>query len=185
MKIRIIDLSGYVQRGGDIGDYFDLHGKNRPSFTNEILWKARIARPFSDVPDFIRQQVHSDKFRRLKPLDRLLYFELTVRVARHFVRTGPINGMRVQIRPGQYFSSVAKLVEICECYSNKQTRNAIARLIKTGFIKRKNLNHNRGSIFSLVGWADENGQTEWRMESWAQDLVDFPPPPIERVANES
>lgn len=184
MKIRVCDLSVFVGEAGDVSDYFALPGKNRPSFTNEILWKARIGKPFSDLPDFVRQQIHSEKFRSLKPLDRLLYFELIMRVSRHYVRTGPINGLRVLIKPGEYLTSVAKLVEICEFYSEKQMRNAIKRLTESGLLTRKNLKMKRGSIFGVIGWPNNGGQTEWHSESWAQELLDFPVPPLDKAASE-
>ena len=63
-------------------------------------------------------------------------------------------------------------------------RSAIKRLIEAGFIARKNLKMKRGSIFSVMGWPGDGGQTEWHSESWAQELLDFPVPPLDKAASE-
>ena len=179
MKIRICDLSDFVGPGGDVTEYLSLPRKNRITYIDEILERARVGRPFSDVPDFIRQTMLSEEFRNLKHLpDRLVYLELTLRAARHYTLTGIINGMRVRIKPGEFYTSLARLVKLCPFYTIKQMRTCLERLVDAGFIHQRDLKQKRGRIITLLGWADEKGQTEWQSHKWAQDLIRFPCPPL-------
>lgn len=157
MKIRVCDLSAFVDEKGDISDYLSLPGKNRDTFISEVLDKAKVGRPFSDVPDFIRQQTLSDAFLPLHPRDQHLYFIIEIRAARFRVTTGEINGMKVRMQPGEYITSVAKIAGISG-YTEKEIRISLERLTKAEFIRKKDLKLRRGSIITLVGWAD--GQTK-------------------------
>jgi len=178
MKLRICDLSDFVGPSGDITEYLSLPRKDRYTFINEVLDCARVGRPFTDVPDFIRQTMLSEEFRNLKhPLDRLVFLEITLRAARHFTLTGVINGMRVRIRLGEFYTSIARMVKICPFYTDKQMRTCLLRLVDAGFIRQRDLKMKRGRIITLVGWADEFGQSEGQSDKWAQDLIRFPRPP--------
>ncbi|MCH8838054.1 MAG: hypothetical protein IIA60_09700 [Candidatus Marinimicrobia bacterium] len=177
MKIRICDLSEYVEPGGDATKYLSLPGKNTATFSGEILDRARVGRPFTDVPDYIRQTMLSEKFKALKPLDCLVYVEITLRAARHYVLTGIINGMRVKIKPGQFYTSVARMVKICPFYTAKKMRGCLKRLVNVGFIRQRDLKMKRGRIITLVGWADEEGQSEWPTNEWTHGPRRFPFPP--------
>ena len=185
MKILVCNLSDYVGPGGDCTAYLSLRGKNRTSFVNEILVPARMGRPFSDVPDFVRQTMLSDKFRNLKhSLDRLVYLEITLRAARYYTLTGLINGMHIRIRPGEYYTSIARMVNVCPFYTEKQMRGSVERLVKAGFIKSRDLKRKRGRIITLVGWGDEYGQSKRQSDKWAQDIVKFPRPPSISVSKD-
>ena len=176
MKIRVCDLSEYVEPGGDVTDYLSLSGKSTATFSGEILDRARVGRPFTDVSDFVRQTMLSKEFKALKPLDRLVYIEITLRVARHYVLTGIINGMRVKIKPGEYYTSVARMVKLCPFYTNKQMRGCLKRLMEACFIRQRDLKMKRGRIITLIGWADEKGQSEWQTNERTQGLRRYPFP---------
>ena len=104
-------MSIFVDEGADVTDYLSIQGKNRSTFLSEILGKARVGRLFSDVPDIIRQKMLTQEFKALPALDRLVYLEITLRASRYYFRTDLVNGLRFRIKPGEFFSSIEKLIE--------------------------------------------------------------------------
>ncbi len=177
VKLRVCDLSDFIGDGEDITDYLSLPGKDRQSFQSEVLDRARVGMPFSDVPDFVRQTMLSDKFRALNPRDRLLYQELMLRAPRHHVLTTEINGMRVRMRPGEYITTLTLLLGLCPPYKEKQIRTSLARLIEAGFIKQRDLKCKRGRIITLVGWGNGEWQRERQSEADNSGKAKFPFPP--------
>lgn len=175
--LRVCELPNPDRPGFDITNYLSLPGKSKHAFIDEVLDRARVGRPFTDLPDFIRQTMLSEKFKALKPLDRLVYLEISLRAARHYVLTGIINGMRIRIKPGEFYTSIARMVKLCPFYSIKQMRTCLKRLEDAGLIRQQDLKMKRGRIVTLIGWADEKGQSEWQTNEWTQGLQRFPFPP--------
>ena len=188
-EIKICDLSPHVIEGADVTNYLSLPHKNRSSFVSEILGNARMGRLFSDVLDFIRKKMLTVEFKALPALDRLLYLELTLRASRYYFRTDQINGMRFRVKPGEFFSSTEKLIKYLDLnlisgikkikVTTKMMRGSLSRLESVNLIKRKNLKRKRGSIFSLTGWKNDQGPSEWHSEKWGQEFIDYPRPPLE------
>lgn len=175
--LRICELPDPDRPGFDVTNYLSLPEKNRVTFVEEVLDRARVGRPFTDVPDYIRQKMRAKEFKALKPLDRLVYVEISLWAARHYTLTGMINGMRVRIKHGEFYTSLARLVKLCPFYTDKQMRGCLERLVRAGFISQRDLKMKRGRVLTLVGWADAQGQSEWQSDKWAQDLIRFPHPP--------
>ncbi len=172
VKVRVCNLSSYVDEAGDVSDYLSLAGKNRNTFISEVLERARVGRPFSDVPDFVRQIILSDKFTSLDPRDRFIYSTLVFRVSRYRFRTAEINGLRVLLQPGEFVTSYEKLAEICPPYSTKMMRTSLRRLQDARFIRRRDLRERRGQVIALIGWCD--GHTDRHTESVKIGTPNFP-----------
>ena len=175
-KLRVCDLSSFVGGGGDLTDYLSLPDKNGDTFFSEVLERARVGRPFSDVPDFIRQKMISNEFTDLKPRDRLVYLVVVLRAARYRVMTGEINRMRIRIQPGQYITSVDRLCQQCPPYTAKMVRTSLERMVKAGFIRQRDLHQKRGRIITIVGWGD-SGQSKRQSDFGKIGKEKFPFPP--------
>lgn len=177
-KVLICDLSRFVEERGDVTDYLSLEGKNRESFSIEVVEWARLAKPFSDVPDFARQRTLSDEFLLLDPRDRLIYLELLGRVSRHRVQTAEINGLRVRLQPGQYVTSIPRIQQrYAGSYSDKMIRTSLERLRDAGFIIWRDLKERRGRVITVVDWNTSKGQTEGQTASRSEGRLrlEFPP----------
>jgi len=172
VKVRACDLSPYVDEGGDVTDYLSLPDKNRDTFISEVLEHSRVGRPFSDVPDFVRQTILSDRFTSLDHRDRSLYSTLVFRVTRYRLRTAEINGLRVLLQPGEYVTSYEKLAALCPPFSRKMMITSLKRLADAGFIRRRDLRERRGQVITLVGWWD--GHTQRHTEAVKTGTPKFP-----------
>ncbi len=174
-KLRVCDLSEYLEEGGDVTDYLSIPGNNKDTFISEVLERARVGRPYSDVPDFVRQQMLNPAFGIQKPIDQMLYLQIVLRATRYRVLTAEINGMRVHMNPGEYITSVSRLAVILPKYTEKQILTSLSRLVKAGFIEQLDLRKKRGRIISLVGWGSE--QQKGQSDSLEMGKLNFPFPP--------
>lgn len=165
LHVRVCDLS--TQIDGDVTDYFLTKGKNRDRFVNEILEKSRYAhRPFTDIPVFIKEVLTSELYLNLTFRDKVIFSTLVVRACRYYVTTGKIRGMRYELAPGQYIRSRAGLAKDCgKGMTEPMVRRGMVKLKKVGLIQFEDLKGKRGFRFTIVGWADEYGQTKPQCES--------------------
>ncbi|MFC1620182.1 toprim domain-containing protein [Candidatus Neomarinimicrobiota bacterium] len=172
ITLRACDLTPFVQERGDVTDYLSLPGKNGGTFISEVLEHARVAQPYSDVPDFVRQKMLSDEFRCLAPRDRLVYQDIILRAARYRVVTSEINGQRIILQPGEYLTSLPLLAMICPPYTEKMLRTTLERLQISGFIRQRVLPERCGRVLTLVGW--HLGQTKRQTDSLKMGRPKFP-----------
>lgn len=179
MKLRVCDLSQFVGESGDVTDYLSLQNKNKETFMSDVLERASVGRPFSDVPDFIRQKVLSDEFVALHLCAQLLYQAILFRASRYRVWFKEKSGARqkVQVRPGEYVKRISALEKICPPFSYKQIRTALDELEEAGFIRKENLHNTMGLKITLIGWEDEQGHGLGHgcLEEKGTDNFPFPP----------
>lgn len=172
VEVRVCDLSPHVDERGDVTSYLSLPDKNRDAFISEVLKRARVGRPFSDEPDFVRQTMLSDRFTSLHHRDRLVYWTLVSRVTRYRLRTAEINGLRVLLRPGEYVTSYQKLAELCPPFTRKEMITSLRRLDDAGYIRMRDLRERRGQVMTLAGW--EDGHTDGHTKTVKRGTPSFP-----------
>ena len=179
IKLRVCDLSDYVDEGRDVTDYLSLPNKNKETFMSEVLERARVGKPFSDVPDFVRQKVLSGEFVALHPCAQLLYQAILFRASRYRALFKEKSGARqkVQVRPGEYVKRISALEKICPPFSYKQIRTALDELEEAAFIRKENQHNTMGLKITLIGWEDEQGHGLGHgcFEEKGTDNFPFPP----------
>lgn len=164
--VRVCDLSGHVNEGGDVTDYFSLTWKSGDSFLKEVIDRSLWAKmPGTDVPDYLRTIAKSDEMKKLSMRDQVVLFNLIHRATRYRVTTSSINGMRVRMRPGEYITTYPKFANLCgKDVTPKMVIGAVDKLVKLGFIKAENLKMKRGMKFTLNGWINNNGHSKSHSE---------------------
>ena len=160
LYVRVCDLAGHTN--GDVTDYFQIDGKNNQTFINEILEKSRFARrPYTDIPVFTKEIFTSEIYLSLKPKDQVVFSTIVTRASRYFFTTTKIRGMRFQVEPGQYIRSRRLLAEDCGKHiTEPMVRRSMAKLEKLGLICTEDLGGKRGMRITIIGWADEYGQSK-------------------------
>lgn len=161
-KIRVCDLSNYVDEGGDVTDYFSIEGKSHKTFFDEVIDKSVWGKmPGTDVPIFIKQILLSDRMNTLSFRDQIVFFHLVHRAARYTFKTAKINGMRVCMRPGEFITSYSRFAKLCgKDMTPKMVIRATNKLVELGLIRKENIKMKRGMKFILRNWIDENGHCE-------------------------
>lgn len=159
--IRVCDLSNYVDDGGDVTDYFSVEDKSQKTFIDEIIKKSIWAKmPGSDVPDYLRNVMLSQKTKKLSARDRLVLFELIIRATRYRTVFENFNGMRVRVRPGYFVKSYPKLAKLCgKGMTTKMVIKATDKLVSLELIHKENLKRKRGMKFIIRNW-NENGHSK-------------------------
>lgn len=158
--------------------------KTRNSFIQEVLRPAKVAAIYSDLPNFIRDQMLSEKFIVLDAIDQALYAQLAMRAARYRVRSIYYRGRDIAIPAGGFWTRYTKLLEYAPYLrgkddSIKRVRTSIARLVKAGFIHKEDLLWRRGLLLTLTGWAEyDQGHSGGHSNLFSEDLTDFPSPPF-------
>lgn len=165
--IRVCDLSSYVDEGGDVTNYFSIEDKSQQTFKDEILDRSLWGKiPGSDVPDYLRDVLLSDKMKKLSMRDQVVLFNLIIRSTRYRVKIENLNGMRVPMKPGEYVKSYGKLAKLCsKDMTATMVDDATTKLQSLNFIRKENLKRKRGMKFTLIGWIDENGHSKSHSES--------------------
>ena len=194
VHLRICDISKFVAEDGDLTDYFSLKGKSRGTFIHEVLKQAQVATLYSDLPNFIRDRILSEEFRRLDVYDQALFFQLGMRASRYRSRSITYRGLQFRIPPGGYWCRYSDLLTYCPFFkermrksedSIKPIRSSIGRLIEAGFIRKENLNWRRGLLITLTGWPGQGqGHNEGHRNPFTEDLVNYPLPPLWEKASQ-
>lgn len=160
--VKIADIGQFVREGGDVTEYFNNPFCNRENFIREVLDRAKYYKPFTDIPDFIRRVMLSDKFRDLTMRDQNVFTTLVLRASRYYVKTTKVKGKNISIGPGQYFTSIKRLKIICASdITEKQVRSAIESLVEKKFIESEDQKAKRGRLITILRWNDDgqpNGQ---------------------------
>ncbi len=160
--IRVCYLSDYVDEGGDVTDYFSFEDKSQQTFFDEVIAKSVWGKmPGSDMPDYMRNVMLSEKTENLSARDRLVFFELIIRATRYRVVFENLNGMRVRVNPGEFVKSYPKLAALCgKGMSSTMVDDATTKLESLKLIRKENLKMKRGMKFTINNWIDENGHSK-------------------------
>jgi len=174
LHVRVCDLSGYVE--GDVTDYFLTERKNYDKFISEILEKSYYAhRPFTDIPVFTKEVLTSEIYLSLKPKDQVVFSTIVTRASRYYITTAKIRGMRFHVEPGQYIRSRRLLAEDCGKHiTEPMVRRSMAKFEKLGLIRTEDLGGKRGMRITLIGWADEYGQSKPQSKDGKTVKENFP-----------
>ncbi|MFC1481067.1 toprim domain-containing protein [Candidatus Neomarinimicrobiota bacterium] len=158
-KIRVCDLSDFVEISGDVSDYLEQPKHNGETFISDILDTARVGRLFSDVPDFVRNHVLEGEFYHLKANAQLVMYYLSNRVSRYYIWITEKNGQRIQVRlnPGEIVRSYSLIAQDCHI-SPKQARNAIGHLEAAALISKADTHSTLGLKITILGWSQAIGQ---------------------------
>lgn len=157
--VKIADIGRVIRDGGDITEYFNNPFTSRESFCREILDRSKSYKPFTDIPDFIRRVMLSEKYQNLTMRDQNVFTTLVLRASRYYVKTTPIKGKRISIGPGQYLTTLGKLQNCCaRDITEKQVRGGIESLVTKGFIKSEDQKAQRGRLITIINWYDDGQQ---------------------------
>lgn len=175
--IRTCDLSEYVDVGGDVTNYFLMDDKSFISFNSEIIERSIWAKlPGSDVPDYFRNTMLSEKAEKLWMRDRIVLQELILRATRFRFTIIKYHGMDVRVKPGDFVMSYPDFAKLCgKGMSPKMVLRAAEKLEKLDFIKLEDLKMKRGMRFTLRNWIFENGHSESHSDSTKMGIQNITP----------
>ncbi len=174
--IRICDLSKYIENGGDVTDYLSSNNKNRKSFIYEILFKSKYAKSTAvDQHDLFRKTALLKDFQNLSVNDQNVFFNLFIRATRYRVDHVNYNRIPVRLNPGEYVKSDDKLAKLCgRGMTARKVGTSLEHLQKHKFISIQKLKQQKGKIFKIHGWNNENVQGPCGMNNTKNVEEEFP-----------